>query len=72
MEVAEFLNASAKCTVFAGTNQIHCDVDVDVILPKSTFDLTPIEAVSIATTALSKSVLGTDRHGIANAQRKSG
>ena len=36
------------------------------------FDITPIESVSVAMTALSKSVLGNDKNGILNNQVKSG
>ncbi|MEM6406087.1 MAG: hypothetical protein AAF669_05810 [Pseudomonadota bacterium] len=66
------MTASADCTVFGGSNQIHCDLDVDVMLLGAKFDITPIESVSVAMTALSKSVLGNDKNGILNNQVKSG
>lgn len=70
--LGEFLSASAICTVFSGSNQIHADVDIDVASANTKFDLTPIESVSVAMTALSKSVLGQDKHGIVSNQVKSG
>lgn len=66
------MTAVAECTVFGGTNQIHCDLDVDVMLLGAKFDITPIEAVSVAMTALSKSLLANDKPGIMNSQVKSG
>lgn len=72
VEVSEFLSATAECTLFAGSNQVRCDLEANVVLPSSRFDLTPIDPVSVAMTALSKSVLGIDKHGVLSNQQKSG
>lgn len=72
MELSEFLHATAECTVFAGSNQIRCDLDVDVVLPHYRFDASPIEPVSVAITALSKCMLGSDKHGVIGVQYKYG
>lgn len=72
VHVSEFISATAECTLFAGSNQIHCDIDVDVIIPNSEFTITPIQPVTFAKTALSKSVLGNEKHGVISSQQKSG
>ncbi|XP_067944555.1 SCL-interrupting locus protein homolog [Watersipora subatra] len=72
VQLSEFLHAMAVCTFFAGANQIRCDIELDVFLPSSKFDARPIEPVSVASTALSKSVLSSDKHGVISTQYKSG
>ena len=58
--------------MFGGSNQIHCDLEVEVMTLGTKFDITPMESVSMAMTALSKSMLGNDKNGIINNQVKSG
>lgn len=72
VDVSEFSAAVAECTIFSGSNQISCDVDICMLTLQSKFNLTPLEPVNIAMTALSKSILGPNKHGIVSSHYKSG